>query len=295
MDYYASIGMKIKELREKRNMTHSQLAEGICSDSYISRIERGTRCPNSLILRQFSQKLGISGDYLLRTMESKISLDIYNLINRARTNLECNQFEAVKVLLSNVDITKVDSLYDKQIIMALNYIAENAISKNRIYSLKKIDEILNITYIEGSPPTNVEFGLLLEKARNCVLMSDFSEAKEILNFLEQESLNIVFYVTMKPLIDLFITQSILAYHEARYQEAENFLTTAILEAKTNCLHGVLIECYYLRARIFDSQGKHTKATYWHEHSQLLIDLLINKSNTPYCLDIKRYIDIDDVK
>lgn len=292
MDYNVAIGTKIKELREKQNLTHAQLADGICSDSYISRIENGTRCPNSLIIRQFSKKLGISGDYLLRSIESKISIYVYDLIIKACREMECNRFDAVLELISNVDITKIESLYDKQIILALNTIAENAVSKNTLESLKKINGILKTTYVEGSQPTNIEFGLLLENARNYIILGNLSEAKDILNFLEQESINIVFHVSMQPLIQFFITQAILAYHEKRYQEAEKYLTTAILEAKMNCFHAILIECYYLRARIFAAQDEQLKATYWYEHSQILVDLLTNKSTEPYLLNIKRFIDIE---
>lgn len=292
MDYNVAIGAKIKELRKKRNLTRSQLAEGICSVSYISRIESGTRCPNSLIIRQFSKKLGISGDYLLRTIESKISIYVYELINKARREMECNRFDVVIELLRDVDINHIESLYDKQVILAIKSISQNAISTNTNESLKRINDVLKITYVEGSSPTNVEFGLLLERARNCILLNELEEAKEIVDFLEQESIDIVFHVTMQPLIQFFITQSILAYHEKDYQEAENYLTTAIIEAKMNCLHGALIECYYLRARIFEVQEEHVKANYWHEHSQSLIDLLTNNSITPYFLNIKRYIDIE---
>ncbi|CAH2213401.1 protein of unknown function [Tepidibacter aestuarii] len=42
-----------------RNMTKTQLTNGVCSISYITRIEKGERCPTSVILRQITTRLGV--------------------------------------------------------------------------------------------------------------------------------------------------------------------------------------------------------------------------------------------
>lgn len=295
MDYYTEVGNKIKELRDKRNMSRAQLAEGICSVSYISRIESGTRCPNSLILRQFSNKLGISGDILLRAIESPTALKTYKLINKARINMEYNRFEEVKEIMNSIDLEKVESIHDKQIILTLTCIADSITTTDTLESLKKIDEILYMTYTDGSLPTNAEFALLLAKANSYILINEFSKAEEILDFLEGCCIDIVFYVSIQPLIRFFMAKAILAYHQESYVDAQKYITTAILKAKTNCFHGSLIECYYLRSKIFEAQGNYEKAKYWDEHSVLLIELLLTKQNTPYLLNVDRYINIPSQK
>ena len=81
-NYYLQIGEVIKGLRLKKKMTKTQLANGICSISYITRIENGERCPTSVILRQITNKLGVTPEYLFRAIESPCALDVQELLNK---------------------------------------------------------------------------------------------------------------------------------------------------------------------------------------------------------------------
>ena len=53
-----NIGLIIKELRLKKNLTQNQLAFGVCSTNQLYRIEKGKHYPSILILQQLSSKLG---------------------------------------------------------------------------------------------------------------------------------------------------------------------------------------------------------------------------------------------
>lgn len=53
------IGKMVKWFREKMNLTQSELAEGIISVSYLSRIENGLTEPSKQILELLSKKLNI--------------------------------------------------------------------------------------------------------------------------------------------------------------------------------------------------------------------------------------------
>jgi len=293
MDYYVIVGQKIKELRKSMNMARSQLAEGICSVSYISRIENGSRCPNSLILRQFANKLGISAELLLRTIESSTSLKAFELIKKARIAMEYNHYDTVKSLVSGIDIDKVESLQDRQIILTLGCFVDSVLSDQPTLSNIKIDELLDMTYHTGATPNNIEFSLLLAKANNFILLNNFDAAERILTFLEKKSGEIVFYVSIQPLIRFFITKAIISYHQKNYSEAHKYITSAILKTKSNCYHGCLIECYYVRSKIYQAQGDTNKSTHWYNHSIVLIDLLLNSKNEPYVLAVDRYFNLSD--
>ena len=99
-DYYIKIGPYLKELRKKNNMTRSQLAEGICSVSYITRIENGDRCPSSVILRQLTNKLGITPEYLFRAIESPASLHVQELLDQIFIYIEMHDFNNIYKLVN---------------------------------------------------------------------------------------------------------------------------------------------------------------------------------------------------
>ena len=62
MEFY-NLGIIIKELR-KENMSQSELCHGICSQSQISKIEKGIIYPSSILLYQLSERLGIDPNYI---------------------------------------------------------------------------------------------------------------------------------------------------------------------------------------------------------------------------------------
>ncbi|WRP06175.1 helix-turn-helix domain-containing protein [Rossellomorea aquimaris] len=60
---YSIIGKKIRELRKVVGLTQGDLAEGICTQALISRIEKGDIYPSATALYQISQKLGVDVNY----------------------------------------------------------------------------------------------------------------------------------------------------------------------------------------------------------------------------------------
>ncbi|MHA7138132.1 helix-turn-helix domain-containing protein [Rossellomorea arthrocnemi] len=60
---YSVIGKKIKELRKAVGITQGDLAEGICTQALISRIENGDIYPSATALYQISVKLGVDVNY----------------------------------------------------------------------------------------------------------------------------------------------------------------------------------------------------------------------------------------
>ncbi|WP_299744308.1 helix-turn-helix domain-containing protein [uncultured Rossellomorea sp.] len=60
---YSVIGKKIKEMRKSVGITQGELAEGICTQALISRIEKGDIYPSATALYQISVKLGVDVNY----------------------------------------------------------------------------------------------------------------------------------------------------------------------------------------------------------------------------------------
>jgi transcriptional regulator with XRE-family HTH domain len=60
---YSVIGKKIRELRKVVGLTQGDLAEGVCTQALISRIEKGDIYPSATALYQISLKLGVDVNY----------------------------------------------------------------------------------------------------------------------------------------------------------------------------------------------------------------------------------------
>lgn len=291
MDYYASVSAKIKELRTNKNMTLSELADGICSISHISRIENGTRTPNALILRQISNKLGVSPDILLRTVESPNSIRYYEIIKQLYIDCEYNRFEKVFEVTSKINFDEVYSLEDKQILLALNYVCENMLRSIPELTIKRLQEVLDMSYSSGAQPTDLEFALLSNIANCHIQMKDLKKAKQIISFLELSVENTLFHIAKQPLIRFHTSNSIIAYHEKSYDKAHELIDKAISCAKDCSHHATLIECYYVKGRIYEKQNMQKEAMKWFNYSEALIDLILDTEIEQYNMIIDSYFNL----
>ena len=61
----AALGRRVKELRQRRGLKQSELADGRLSTAYVSRIESGQRRPEPHVVSFLAERLGTTADYLL--------------------------------------------------------------------------------------------------------------------------------------------------------------------------------------------------------------------------------------
>lgn len=94
---YAKLGLKIKEIRQSRNLTQENLAEIVrCNTSHISNIENNYTKASLNLLLCIANALNTSIDYLLADQYDNSSLALDNEILRALK--DCNIEKKEKIL-----------------------------------------------------------------------------------------------------------------------------------------------------------------------------------------------------
>lgn len=80
-----NIGDRIKYFRTAKGLSQGELAKGICSVSYLSKIENGLKTPKILIVDKLCLKLGIDreGDYL-KDITPKLNVWNRHILNKDR-------------------------------------------------------------------------------------------------------------------------------------------------------------------------------------------------------------------
>ena len=98
-------GMKLKEVRTRRNMTQQTVADYIgCSSVVYSRYERGTRQPSIEMLLKLADLFGVTVDYLLGRQDledSTLSEYEKKLVLASRNVDERAKDDALQILLSH--------------------------------------------------------------------------------------------------------------------------------------------------------------------------------------------------
>lgn len=219
-------------------MTQAQLAEGICSQSEISLIEKGEREPSFSKITLLCEKLNISTDYLLReNFEEK--LDIETIISNLEQSIFFRDYKAMGVFLDDQNLWS--STFEPSALQSLLYY------KGIYLSLYKNDQnaaidVLNTALLETNSSVNKDFffslqnknflskneTLILAAIGSCYfLKTDYLKADEyfkvasnnieILEFQnETENLAIIYYSASKNL------KYLKKYEEALLMALEGF-------------------------------------------------------------------------
>lgn len=72
---YHEIGTFIKKRRKDLNLTQDIISNGICSISYLSKIENGQIAPNEFFVKEIMSKLDIEEDFLNKSLADQSYLD----------------------------------------------------------------------------------------------------------------------------------------------------------------------------------------------------------------------------
>ncbi|MDV2581728.1 helix-turn-helix domain-containing protein [Alkalibacillus haloalkaliphilus] len=93
-----SLGEKIKDLRKRLNVSQEGLANGVCSQSELSRIERDQHQPSYMTLKGIAEKLGVNITYFLKDSDSERDdylSEVWFQLEKARRNRDYNTIEEI--------------------------------------------------------------------------------------------------------------------------------------------------------------------------------------------------------
>ncbi len=285
-NYYLKICERIKELRLKRNMTKTQLAKGICSISYITRIENGERCPTSVILRQLANKLGISSDYLLRIVESPTSLRVKKMLDLIFLYYERHDPSSIyKLITDNEEIMEQASTYDKQIIKTFKCMCTTYLIDDYEQGLKELKGIIDITYTEGSIPNDIEFLQLFFYSIFLYHNNRIDESYESLIRLQKYIKRIECFYCYAIIPDYYTTLVNACLELSKFDACYGYLEIAINYCKQHNVHALLRQLYFLKSELYVQLGREDEAKQWLDNATTL-DRLISTDSDCMFEDIK---------
>ncbi|TKI11600.1 helix-turn-helix domain-containing protein [Bacillus wiedmannii] len=144
--------MTIKELRMKKNISQSELCHGICSQSQISKIEKGMIYPSSILLYQLSERLGIDPNNIFALTQNKKLKYVENVKYVMRDCTKQKQYnELYEIVKQEKNENNFQLKEDKQFLIWHEAIAIFHVNKSIKTALNLLNSALKLTV------TNVDF------------------------------------------------------------------------------------------------------------------------------------------
>ncbi len=151
------IGDLIKRRRKQIGITQKELANNLCTQATISKIEKHTLTPSSALLKKIADRLEVSIAYFYGEPSPSINdTDVNNLIKEVRLTLNQNENEKVLKLLKQNQVL-IDSLFDanqinyfKMVRAHLDYylFEKKELAIRQLNSLLKVQQIDNALKID---------------------------------------------------------------------------------------------------------------------------------------------------
>ncbi|PGB31742.1 helix-turn-helix domain-containing protein [Bacillus toyonensis] len=143
---FNDLGITIKELRIKKNISQSELCHGICSQSQISKIEKGMIYPSSILLYQLSERLGIDPNSIFALTQNKKLKYIENVKYVMRDCTKQKQYkELYEIVKQEKNQNNFQSTEDKQFLLWHEAIVIFMVNKSTKIALNLLNHALKLT------------------------------------------------------------------------------------------------------------------------------------------------------
>ncbi|MCU4931290.1 helix-turn-helix transcriptional regulator [Bacillus cereus] len=143
---FNDLGITIKELRIKKNISQSELCHGICSQSQISKIEKGMIYPSSILLYQLSERLGIDPNNIFALTQNKRLKYVENVKYVIKDCLKQKQYkELYEIVKKEKNLNNFQTKDEKQFLMWHEAIAIFMVDKSIKTALDFLNHALKLT------------------------------------------------------------------------------------------------------------------------------------------------------
>ncbi|WP_110928360.1 helix-turn-helix domain-containing protein [Bacillus massiliglaciei] len=292
---FSAVGKKIKELRKQAGLSQGELAEGICTQAQISKIEKGDVYPYASTLYLISQKLGVDVNYFFdigMTPRLDYVEEVFNQLKLARRNMNYEDIrDIVKVEEKNPLFLQNNKNY--QILLWHKAIYEYEMKKNVDKALSLLDEAISLTKSSEKLYSEREIELLLtrgvfyfEEKRYAEALAAYKDALhhlKVLPFLNDKSIRArLFYNTARVLTRLL-----------KYEESIQYCYDAIKWCLREDHLYLLAELHYQLGYNLELLGNYTEAKNYLSKALFLFELQKNYRFTAFIKQKLKSWEIED--
>ncbi|MDA1633238.1 helix-turn-helix domain-containing protein [Bacillus cereus] len=182
MEFY-DLGITIKELRMKKDISQSELCHGICSQSQISKIEKGMIYPSSILLYQLSERLGIDPNNIFALTQNKKLKYVENVKYVMRDCTKQKQYtELYEIVKQEKNESNFQLKEDKQFLIWHEAIAIFHVNKSIKTALNLLNSALKLTVTNGDFLSEREIDIMQSMA---ILYGENKEYEKSINILRR--------------------------------------------------------------------------------------------------------------
>jgi transcriptional regulator with XRE-family HTH domain len=160
---FSAIGKKIRELRKNIGLSQEDVAEGVCTQAQISKIEKGIVFPYASTLYLISQKLGVDVNYFFdigMTPRLDYIQEVENQLKVLRRNLQYEEMmDIVRTEITNPLFSQ--NKKNLQLLLWHKGIYQCEVEKDHIKASQTLQEAIELTQVSSKVWSERELEMMM--------------------------------------------------------------------------------------------------------------------------------------
>ena len=279
------LASRLKERRKALKISQKELAEGICKQGQISRIENGEYTPGSELLYALSRKLRVSMDYFFdeQVQDEKNELENFRLV--AENFISQRDYSSLKYLYnleskSSSHLSLSDKMYLEWIQTLVLFYCDN----NKLEAVSKLEKLIkekNISEINYLRFSNTLFNFYYD-------IDDLNQFNEIRDNLEERVNNLIIHTIEELELSIKFNYNISRYLwlQNNVEDALNKISETIRICKRYRSNYLLADLYLLLGNASASFGNIDEVRDYYTKAKFLYNL---DGNQEMSLKVEHYI------
>lgn len=295
MDQYSKVGLLIKNFRNIQGVSRRDLSKDICHPSYISRLEKGDRCPNVIILKEIANRLKIPVSYFFDALDN----DDANELNVLRKEIyvlhsKADYKKMIEVIDNNLNKFNVKSIIDKQFFYTSRIKALAIVNEEYDKGIDELKKSLNELVEYKSLLSLHEFAIMAIIGSLYIYKREFLKANKIYNRLYKVRHNVSYRVNFDSFARFHIKYTLLCLLVDKIKVAKLILDEGLILCDKYNSSPLLCELYLLKGAVNFLEQKEDLAKDYFYKAKMLYNLLCpnNKDFKLFEAILKEELNID---
>ena len=279
------LASRLKERRKALKISQKELAEGICKQGQISRIENGEYTPGSELLYALSRKLRVSMDYFFdeQVQDEKNELENFRLV--AENFISQRDYSSLKYLYNLESKSSSHlSLSDKMYLEWIQTLVLFYCDDNKLEAVSKLEKLLkerNISEINYLRFSNTLFNFYYD-------IDNLNQFNEIRDNLEKRVDNLIIHTIEELELSIKFNYNISRYLwlQNNVEDALNKISETIRLCKRYRSNYLLADLYLLLGNASASFGNIDEVRDYYTKAKFLYNL---DDNQEMSLKVEHYL------
>ena len=279
------LASRLKERRKALKLSQKELAEGVCKQGQIIRIENGEYTPGSELLYALSRKLRVSMDYFFdeQVQDEKNELENFRLV--AENFISQRDYSSLKYLYnleskSSSHLSLSDKMYLEWIQTLVLFYCDN----NKLEAVSKLEKLIkekNISEINYLRFSNTLFNFYYD-------IDDLNQFNEIRDNLEKRVNNLIIHTIEELELSIKFNYNISRYLwlQNNVEDALNKISETIRICKRYRSNYLLADLYLLLGNASASFGNIDEVRDYYTKAKFLYNL---DGNQEMSLKVEHYL------